>query len=492
MTQKFPLLELGDEFYTPVKGGAFSHLQVRYRNQTQAQRFDLNQLSDSEWLQHFGQFLPLNNNLSTPLAMKYHGHQFQHYNPNLGDGRGFVFAQFLENQHLFELGTKGSGQTPYSRRGDGRLTLKGAVRELLATDFLEKQNVLTSKTFSIVETGETLERHDEPSPTRSAVLFRLSRGHIRIGNFQRAHYFQSQQNILKLVDYSVKYFYPEISNNMDGKAKIEQFFDAVTLRMADLCASYMVAGFVHGVLNTDNMNISGESFDYGPYRFLPCYDPHFTAAYFDHEGLYCFGQQPPTFLWNLTELRKTLLFAQPDADLTNLERHFTTYFNVLFTSRFFKKMNLTPLVNSSESQTLKAFQKISPSYYNENSHPILDTKEILSLPFEEISQSVFFSHTQRIIENYFQDLYGDKNKKFEASFFELLKWTHNSATTTFFSPKTLNLINTHTSLTDRLDDAQINTRNESLIIEEIESIWSEIELKDNWGPLYKKIKAEPI
>ena len=126
----------------------------------------------------------------SPLALRYHGHQFQHYNPDLGDGRGFLFAQLydLSDGRLLDLGTKGSGTTPYSRSGDGRLTLKGAVREALATAFLRALGVNTSKTLSIVETGEQLFRGDEPSPTRSAVLVRLSHFHVRFGTFQRLNF----------------------------------------------------------------------------------------------------------------------------------------------------------------------------------------------------------------------------------------------------------------------------------------------------------------
>ena len=121
-----------------------------------------------------------------PLALRYHGHQFRVYNPEIGDGRGFLYAQLRDGlDRLLDLATKGSGTTPYSRRGDGRLTLKGGVREILATEMLEALGVNTSKSFSLIETGEELMRGDEPSPTRSAVLVRLSHSHIRIGTFQR-------------------------------------------------------------------------------------------------------------------------------------------------------------------------------------------------------------------------------------------------------------------------------------------------------------------
>ena len=152
------------------------------------------------WARHFGRFEPLPDNLPQPLALRYHGHQFRVYNPEIGDGRGFTFAQLRDERgRLLDLGTKGSGQTPYSRTADGRLTLKGGVREVLATEMLEALGVDTSKSFALIETGEALERGDEPSPTRSAVLARLSHGHIRIGTFQRLALFGEDENIRQLV-----------------------------------------------------------------------------------------------------------------------------------------------------------------------------------------------------------------------------------------------------------------------------------------------------
>ena len=164
-------------------------LQLRYRNDDAASSIGLEKLNDRSWVSHFGEFEPFPGGFDKPLALCYHGHQFGHYNSELGDGRGFLFAQFYDNANrLMDLGTKGSGTTPFSRSGDGRLTLKGAVREILATEMLEALGVQTSRTLSVIETGESLQRQDEPSPTRSAVLVRLSHGHIRIGSFQRLFY----------------------------------------------------------------------------------------------------------------------------------------------------------------------------------------------------------------------------------------------------------------------------------------------------------------
>ncbi len=281
-------------------------------------------MPDSDWVRHFGKFEPLPGNLPQPLALRYHGHQFRTYNPEIGDGRGFLFAQMRDGANrLLDCGTKGSGTTPYSRAGDGRLTLKGAVREILATEMLEALGVYTSKTLSVIETGEELWRGDEPSPTRSAVMVRLSHGHIRIGSFQRLMALEEHAGLEELVDYSLATFpgpdAPADAPQRDNAAV--RLLHQAAERLADLAASYMVAGFVHGVLNTDNINISGESFDYGPWRWLPQWEPQFTAAYFDQTGLYAFGRQPEAIRWNLGQLAIALRpLAESDALIAALER----------------------------------------------------------------------------------------------------------------------------------------------------------------------------
>ena len=302
------ILELDQRFHSPVEPAAFPQHTIRWRNQRWADGVGLGGLSDVEWVDHFGKFEPLKGSLEKPLALAYHGHQFQSYNPQIGDGRGFLFAQLRDGQgRLLDLGTKGSGQTPWSRSGDGRLTLKGGVREIMAASMLEALGVYTSKAFSLIETGEQLYRNDEPSPTRSSVLVRLSHSHVRFGTFQRAAYQGDADAIGKLVEYSVRHFYPQAAG-ADVATSSANLLRETVMRTADLCASWMAAGFVHGVLNTDNMVVTGESFDYGPWRFLPYSDPSFTAAYFDEQGLYAFGRQPATGLWNLGQLA-----SMPDA-----------------------------------------------------------------------------------------------------------------------------------------------------------------------------------
>lgn len=340
-----PIAELSSWLGDQVRPADFPKAELRFRNDRWDKAVGLAKLSDADWIRHFARFEPLPGNLPQPLALRYHGHQFRNYNPQIGDGRGFLFAQLRDSQdRLLDLGTKGSGQTPWSRDGDGRLTLKGAVREILATEMLEALGVNTSKTFSVIETGEELWRGDEPSPTRSAVMVRLSHGHIRIGTFQRLRALEKREEMEALVAYCLAQFPgplpPADAPGRDEPAVI--LLHQVIERMADLAASYMVAGFVHGVLNSDNMNISGESFDYGPWRWLPQWDGSFTAAYFDHSGLYSFGRQPEAIHWNCGQLALALrMLAETEPLIFALDR-FSELFGQAMQRRFLWRLGVQP------------------------------------------------------------------------------------------------------------------------------------------------------
>ena len=345
--------ELGDAFYDVVAPARFPEHRLRFRNDRAAASIGLDGLNDTDWVRHFGQFEPLPGNLSAPLALRYHGHQFRVYNPDIGDGRGFLFAQLRDDRdRLLDLGTKGSGQTPYSRFGDGRLTLKGGVREVLATEMLEALGVETSKTFSLIETGEALDRGDEPSPTRSAVLVRLSHSHIRYGMFQRLAYLKQPENILRLTDYVLRHYFPDA----DAGDPVAALMDAAVDGAARQAAGYMAAGFVHGVLNTDNINITGESFDYGPYRFAPTYDLSFTAAYFDRQGLYAFGRQAEAFHWNLQQLALSLReIASPDSVIPAFAS-FPARFETALRHAILHRLGVVPQGQDSDTALLAAME----------------------------------------------------------------------------------------------------------------------------------------
>ena len=336
------ILQLGPDFYDSVEPARFPSCTPRFLNRRWADRVGL-ELSGDQAAAHFCRFEPLPENLPRPLALRYHGHQFRVYNPEIGDGRGFTFAQLRDERgRLLDLGTKGSGQTPYSRHADGRLTLKGGVREVLATEMLEALGANTSKSFALFETGEQLDRGDEPSPSRSSVLTRLSHGHIRIGTFQRLAFFGQVDNLKKLTSYCLEKLYGEPGDDP------LRLFDLVSSATATLAASYLAAGFVHGVLNSDNINNTGESFDYGPWRFTPEWDPDFTAAYFDHYGLYAFGRQPEAIHWDLTQLAGSLSLVAEGPRLSDILAGWGERFEKAMIAAMIRRLGLAPGENDRE------------------------------------------------------------------------------------------------------------------------------------------------
>ncbi len=324
---------LGDDFYDQVNAANFPENILRFRNNQILESIGLDSktVKDDDFIECFGKF----KGIRPFLALRYHGYQFGSYNPQLGDGRGFIYGQVLGHDNLlYDFGTKGSGTTPYSRNADGRLTLKGGVREVLAAEALHQLGVNTSRCFSLIETGEALWRGDEPSPTRSSVMVRFSKSHIRFGTFERLNYLQRPDLIKKLLDYVIEFYYDDLKNDPDGYLK---FYDQLVERVALLTAQWMVAGFCHGVLNTDNMSITGESFDYGPYAFIPNYNPSFIAAYFDYGGRYSYGNQPFICKLNLELLQKPLSYLISTSDLelslTKFDDYYTNYYQNLMLNK---------------------------------------------------------------------------------------------------------------------------------------------------------------
>lgn len=432
------ITSLGNKIGDPVKPANFPETILRFRNDRWAQTVGLGDLDDTAWLRHFGRFEPLPDNLPQPLALRYHGHQFRHYNPDIGDGRGFLFAQLRDHKgRLLDLGTKGSGTTPYSRDGDGRLTLKGGVREILATEMLEALGVETSKTFSLIETGEELMRGDEPSPTRSSVMVRLNHSHIRIGTFQRIAAEGNEELMGQLVTYCLRELYGE----EPGNEPAAQLLDLAVGRIADQVAAYMVAGFVHGVLNSDNINITGESFDYGPWRFTQFWDPRFTAAYFDRTGLYAFGRQAEAMHWNLGQLAVSLrLICEAPPLITALERFPHAYQEAII-RRFLWRLGVQSLGQETDQQLVEKAER--------------------AMIKGEIPIDAFFHHHRagRKAAPHWQ------GEEYEA-FFGIFSEYQASADTDIYWER-------ETSC--------------SMLIDEVEAIWDAIAQNDNWDPLYAKI-----
>ncbi len=452
-----PLIQsLGDDFYDPVEPAAFPKTIVRRRLDRWADRIGLGGFSNEAWIDRFARFEPFDGNLPQPLALRYHGHQFRVYNPDIGDGRGFLYAQLRDptDGRLLDFGTKGSGQTPYCRQGDGRLTLKGGVREILASEMLEALGVYTSKTYSLIETGESLWRGDEPSPTRSAVLVRLSHGHIRHGAFQRLAYFNEPHNISRLVDYCVAAFFPALTDT-SGEERVARFFDAIVMGAAELAASYLAAGFVHGVLNTDNQNVTGESFDYGPWRFLPTLDYDFTAAYFDHGGLYAYGRQPEAVFWSLNQLAGSLSIICAKNVLEGGLERFPERFRAALARRAMERLGLYPKGLEADAETAKLwFEFLTES----------------QAPFEQAQ----FDHWAYPLDS------RRAAESPEATFYQGPRYDAFRDRLADYAPVRSNALS-HPYFA--------RPRPETILIDEVESIWARIAENDDWTLLESKLKG---
>ncbi|WP_295184472.1 protein adenylyltransferase SelO family protein [uncultured Brevundimonas sp.] len=452
---------LGVDYADAVQAADFPQTILRFRNDRAAAEVGLEGLSEAEWIAAFGRFEPLPGQPG-PIAMRYHGHQFRHYNPDLGDGRGFLAAQMRETPQaaalrkrgdrprLMDLGTKGTGQTPWSRGGDGRLTLKGGVREVLAATMLEAQGVPTSRAFSLIETGEALERGDEPSPTRSAVLVRLSHSHVRFGTFQRAAYLSRKDQIEALIEHVRSLYHPDVAAG-DAPGLLAAIVEA----SAKLTARWIAAGFVHGVLNTDNLNVTGESFDYGPWRFLPDYDPGFTAAYFDQTGLYAFARQPEAVFWNLTQLAGCLKLVAEVEPLTDALNGFGPAYIRELRAAFLMRLGVHSLGEAADQR-------------------LVDTTLALlreggaALRWEPLFFDWFggFASSARALS-------GPRAKLYQGEAFDAFRFA---------------LMEHEPDRIERLEHPMFAAREpEEMLIDEVEAIWAAVADADDWAPFQAKL-----
>ena len=238
---------------------------------------------------------------AAPLAQAYAGHQFGHFT-TLGDGRAILLGeQVTPRGERFDVQLKGSGPTPYSRRGDGRAALGLMLREYLVSEAMHALRIPTTRSLAVVATGEEVWRQ-EPSP--GAVLTRVAASHVRVGTFEWAAALRDEAALRALLDYTVHRHYPEL---LEADNRAQAFLRAVVERQASLIAQWMLVGFIHGVMNTDNMALSGETIDYGPCAFMDAYDPATVFSSIDARGRYAYANQPAIAGWNLSRLAECLV-----------------------------------------------------------------------------------------------------------------------------------------------------------------------------------------
>jgi len=237
-----------------------------------------------------------------PIAMAYAGHQFGHFVPQLGDGRAILLGEVIDKDGVRrDIQLKGSGPTPFSRRGDGRAALGPVLREYIVSEAMFKLGIPTTRSLAAVISGESVMRE---TVLPGAVLTRVAASHIRVGTFQFFAARGDTDGVRRLADHAIGRHYPELAT---AERPYHALLDAVIARQADLVARWLLVGFIHGVMNTDNTSISGETIDYGPCAFMDEYNPATVFSSIDEMGRYAYGNQPRIALWNLTRLAECLL-----------------------------------------------------------------------------------------------------------------------------------------------------------------------------------------
>ena len=292
---------LPEILFTRIKPIAVSDPKIIIFNHELAKLLGLNftSLSNNAIAELFsGNNLPFG---AEPIAQAYAGHQYGHFT-FLGDGRAVLLGEHLTlDQQRFDIQLKGSGRTPYSRQGDGRAALAPMLREYIISEAMAALGIPTTRSLAVIETGDVVYR---ATKERGAVLARIAASHIRIGTFEYLNARQDYKTLKILIDYAINRHYPETQHSVNP---ILEFLKLVVNRQIDLIVEWMRVGFIHGVMNTDNMTISGETIDYGPCAFMDEYDPNTVFSSIDEQGRYAYSNQPKILKWNLARFAECLL-----------------------------------------------------------------------------------------------------------------------------------------------------------------------------------------
>jgi uncharacterized protein YdiU (UPF0061 family) len=279
---------------------------------------------------------------SEPIALVYAGHQFGYFVPQLGDGRAILLGEIVNNDGCrFDIQLKGSGQTSYSRSGDGRAPLGAVIREYIISEAMHSLNIPTTRSLAIIVTGELVSRE---TLLPGGILTRIASSHLRVGTFEYFAASGDHENLQLLADYAINRHFPNIK---ESNLRYQTFLESVCDRQAALIAKWMHVGFVHGVMNSDNTSISGETIDYGPCAFMDSYDPATVFSSIDHHGRYAYGNQPNIAQWNMACLGECLLpLINPDRNKAigiteEILGSFQDKFRKYWLSGMYKKIGLT-------------------------------------------------------------------------------------------------------------------------------------------------------
>ncbi|MDB3951130.1 YdiU family protein [Gammaproteobacteria bacterium] len=290
--------ELPEEFFTLQDWQGFDNPKIVIENHAMKKALGMEDTEHQELLEIFNGNKKIGS--LKPLSMVYSGHQFGQYVEQLGDGRGLLFAQINSNEGLLDIHIKGAGKTPYSRFGDGRAVLRSVIREYLCGEAMHALSIPTSRALMIIGSDEMVIREKSES---AAMLVRTAKTHIRFGSFEYFHYNNKHEHVKALADFCINSYPQYFSKTTNAYV---DFFRVIVKETAKMIARWQACGFNHGVMNTDNMSILGETFDYGPYGFMEDYNPSHVCNHSDHQGRYAFKNQPYIGLWNCSALGHAL------------------------------------------------------------------------------------------------------------------------------------------------------------------------------------------
>ena len=332
---------LPESFFECIKPTPVKEPKLIRFNKPLAKEIGLNVIEDNDILSDIfsGNIVPEG---SEPIALVYAGHQFGYFVPQLGDGRAILLGEIINNGGCrFDIQLKGSGQTSYSRSGDGRAPLGAVIREYIISEAMHSLNIPTTRSLAIIVTGELVSRE---TLLPGGILTRIASSHLRVGTFEYFAASDDQENLQLLADYSINRHFPNIKKS---NLRYQTFLESVCDRQAALIAKWMHVGFVHGVMNSDNTSISGETIDYGPCAFMDSYDPATVFSSIDHHGRYAYGNQPNIAQWNIACLGECLLpLIHPDRNKAigiaeEILDSFQDKFRKYWLSGMYKKIGLT-------------------------------------------------------------------------------------------------------------------------------------------------------
>lgn len=323
--------ELPNAFFTKVTPQPLSNTRWVAWNDTFARQFGLPEQTPEGDLKLFLAGELISDDFPS-LAMKYAGHQFGVYNPELGDGRGLLLGELANRDGtFFDVHLKGAGLTPYSRMGDGRAVLRSTIREYLCSEAMAGLGIPTTRALGMLTSDTPVYRE---KVEQGALLIRMAESHVRFGHFEHFFYTNQLAELQLLADKVIEWYWPEC---LESAKPYAAMFDLIVDKTANMIAYWQAYGFAHGVMNTDNMSILGQTFDYGPFGFLDDYEPGYICNHSDYQGRYAFDQQPRIALWNLSALAHALspLIEKTDleAALTKFETKLGAYFSQLMRSK---------------------------------------------------------------------------------------------------------------------------------------------------------------